>query len=53
MRKIAALSAALLLLCAGGFARAEETGTAPDEWTVLFFSAVPIWNPRAGWVQQT
>ena len=37
MRKIAALAAVLLLMCAGGFARAEETGTAPDEWTVLFY----------------
>ena len=37
MKRIAALTAVLLLLCVGGFALAEEAGTAPDEWTVLFY----------------
>ena len=37
MKRFAALAAVLLLLCVGGFALAEEAGTAPDEWTVLFY----------------
>ena len=37
MKRFAALAAMLLLLCVGGFALAEEAGTAPDEWTVLFY----------------